>query len=342
MKLNIHNTLLAASALIVAASTSSCRKDLCYNHFPEAGVTLSYENEWERDYGMGWLSGWDADLYGSTYDNLRPGNPEGVTMVAYHPDGITEFYMSTAGGNVSFGASVHSLLFYNNDTQYIILNDMASLPSARATSTSRSRATLGELHAGERTINPPDVLYAAYSPEVPELKMHENVPLPVRLQPLVYTYVIRYEFDYGQQHVALARGAVAGMAESVYMRDGVTSDEAATILYDCTLTPYGARAEVASFGVPGFPDEYYGRDESSRRDTPRPYTLNLEVKLTNGTLKSFTFDITDQMQRQPRGGVIVVKDIRIEDDENLSDSGFDVDLEDWGLLEDIIIPVHPV
>ena len=250
--------------------------------------------------------------------------------------------MSTAGGNVSFGASVHSLLFYNNDTQYIILNDMASLPSARATSTSRSRATLGELHAGERTINPPDVLYAAYSPEVPELKMHENVPLPVRLQPLVYTYVIRYEFDYGQQHVALARGAVAGMAESVYMRDGVTSDEAATILYDCTLTPYGARAEVASFGVPGFPDEYYGRDESSRRDTPRPYTLNLEVKLTNGTLKSFTFDITDQMQRQPRGGVIVVKDIRIEDDENLSDSGFDVDLEDWGLLEDIIIPVHPV
>ncbi|MFG6388764.1 hypothetical protein [Muribaculum sp.] len=73
-----------------------------------------------------------------------------------------------------------------------------------------------------------------------------------------------------------------------------------------------------------------------------PYTLNLEVKLTNGTLKSFTFDITDQMQRQPRGGVIVVKDIRIEDDENLSDSGFDVDLEDWGLLEDIIIPVHPV
>ena len=81
---------------------------------------------------------------------------------------------------------------------------------------------------------------------------------------------------------------------------------------------------------------------TSRRDTPRPYTLNLEVKLTNGTLKSFTFDITDQMQRQPRGGVIVVKDIRIEDDENLSDSGFDVDLEDWGLLEDIIIPVHPV
>ncbi len=263
-------------------------------------------------------------------------------MVAYHPDGISEFYMSTAGGNVSFGASVHSLLFYNNDTQYIILNDMASLPSARATSTSRSRATLGELHAGERTINPPDVLYAAYSPEVPELKMHENVPLPVRLQPLVYTYVIRYEFDYGQQHVALARGAVAGMAESVYMRDGVTSDEAATILYDCTLTPYGARAEVASFGVPGFPDEYYGRDESTRRDTPRPYTLNLEVKLTNGTLKNVTFDITDQMQHQPRGGVIVVKDIRIEDDENLSDSGFDVNLEDWGLLEDIIIPVHPV
>ena len=341
MKLNIRNTFLVASGVLLGLSATSCRKDLCYNHFPEAGVALSYEQVWERDYGMAWESKWDAGVYGSPYADLCPGVPEGVTMVAYQPEGFTEFFLSHKGGDISFGSSVNSLLFYNNDTRYIVLNDMASLPTARATSSSRSRASLGAMHKGERTINPPDVLYAAYSSDVPQLKLHENVPLPVRLQPLVYTYVIRYEFDYGQQHVALARGALAGMAESVYLRDGATSEESATVLYDCTLTPYGARAEVATFGIPGFPDEYYGRGEGSRREAPRAYTLNLEVKLTNGTIKSFLFDITDQLQKQPRGGVIEVKDIRIEDNENLNDSGFDVDIEDWGTYEDIDIPVNP-
>ena len=147
MKLNIHNTLLAASALIIAASTSSCRKDLCYNHFPEAGVTLSYENEW------GVTTAWDGCRAGMPTFTAQPTticvrqprrcHHGGLPPRRHH--GVLHEHRRRQR---SFGASVHSLLFYNNDTQYIILNDIeASLPSARATSTSRSRATLGELHA---------------------------------------------------------------------------------------------------------------------------------------------------------------------------------------------------
>lgn len=328
--------LIKTSALMMLAfAASSCRKDLCYNHFPEAGISLTYEQVWERDYGAEWSANWDAETNGA-YDKLRPGLPDGVTMVAYTASGMNEFYMSPSGADVTFDGSVSSLLFYNNDTEYIIFNDIAQIATARATTSSRSRATLAEMHPDERTINPPDILYGSYTEGVPQIKLHENVPLPVRLQPLVYTYVIRYEFAYGQKHVALARGAIAGMAEAVYLRDGVTSDESATILYDCFMTPYGARADVASFGVPGFPDSYYGKAASARED--RVYTLNLEVKLTNGTIKNFTFDITDQMARQPRGGVITVKDIRIEDEENRFDSGFDVNIDDWGELEDIDLP----
>lgn len=340
MNTSIYLRSIIAAALL-ASTLTSCRKDLCYNHFRTAEVKLGWEYEWERDYGMKHPSTWDDQYHGFGYDALRPSQPEGVTLLSYGDDDKTPVtvFMPATGSNVNLGeGGKHSLLFFNNDTEYIIISDIASLPTARATSTSRSRSTLTkikEMHPDERTINPPDVLYASFNEDFPEIGIHESAPLPVKMQPLVYTYVVHYEFEHGVEHVALARGAFAGMAESVYLRDGVTSDQSATILYDCELTSYGAVAKVRSFGVPGFPDEYYGRTERS----PRIYTLNLEVRLTNGKIKEFTFDVTDQLAKQPRGGVISVTGIRVEDRENLSDSGFDVTVDDWGEHEDIDLPV---
>ena len=74
----------------------------------------------------------------------------------------------------------------------------------------------------------------------------------------------------------------------------------------------------------------------SRAD--RPYTLNLEVRLKNGKTFEFNYDIADQIAKQPRGGIIRISGIRIEDDQNLSDSGFDVTVDDWGEHEDIELP----
>lgn len=339
MKTNIK-LITAATALL--ALTTGCRKELCYNHFRSAGIEISWEHEWERDYGMHHSSTWDATLHGIGYDALRPGLPEGVTMLMYGEgtDPLPVF-LPVTGGEVNTGSEGEkSLLFYNNDTEYIILSDVASLRTARATATPRSRSSLGtirDLHPNEPTINTPDVLYASFVSSLPEIGLHETLPFPVKMQPLVYTYLVRYEFEHGIGHVALARGAIAGMAESVYLRDGATSENSATLLYDCQLTPYGASAQVRSFGIPGFPDEYYGKSTGTRAS--RRYTLNLEVRLKNGDTKEFTFDISDQMAHQPRGGVITVDGIRVEDDENLNDSGFDVTVNDWGEHEDIDLPI---
>lgn len=331
------------AAILLLPALSSCRKELCYNHYRNASVTLGWEYEWERDYGKAHAATWDAGYHGFGYDELRPGQPEGVTLLTYGTgdSGPMRSFMPVGGGDVNLGeAGEHSLLFYNNDTEYIVISDIASLPAARATTTGRSRSSLGlirQIHPQERTINPPDVLFASYVSRVPEIGIHESAPLPVRMQPLVYTYVVRYEFEHGLEHVALVRGALAGMAEAVYLRDGVSSEEKATILYDCSLTAYGAVATVRSFGVPGFPDEYYGRSAESRSN--QVYTLNLEVRLTNGSTKEFTFDISEQMAGQPRGGVICVGGIRVEDNENLGDSGFNVTVDDWGEHEDIDLPI---
>ena len=150
---------------------------------------------------------------------------------------------------------------------------------------------------------------------------------------MVYTYLVRYEFSSGLKYVSLARGAMAGMAGSVWLNSGRTSDEAVTILHDCTLESFGVQALVKSFGVPDYPNPHY----QTRAD--RKYALNLEVRLRNGKTKSFDFDVTDQVTAQPQGGVIVVRGIEISDEEGkqTGGSGFDVNVDDWGEYEDIDI-----
>lgn len=336
--------LLIAILMAVMSMMTSCRDELCYNHYPTLSVSLSWEHEWERDYGMNHPVNWDASLHGFGYDSLRPGKPEWVNLVRFSADGSRdEHFLQNHGGyvNVDEGAG-QSFLLYNGDTEYIILSDMALPPTARASATGRSRSSLtyvSEKHPTARTTNPPDVLYSAYVSDVPAVEKHKNASMSIKMQPLVYTYVIRYEFDYGNEHIAFARGALGGMAESVYLLDGRSSDDTAIILYDCDLKTYGCEAHVRSFGIPGFPDEYYGRTEAEA--SSRPYTLNLEVRLKNGKYVEFNYDVSDQIASQPRGGVIKVSGLRIEDEISFSDSGFNVVVDGWGDREDIDLPVGP-
>ncbi|MDE5869137.1 MAG: DUF5119 domain-containing protein [Muribaculaceae bacterium] len=328
---------------LLTLMTACERTELCYDHFPTLNLDLGWEQEWERDYGMNHAGAWDAELHGFRYEDMRPERPEWVNMVINMPDGTTsEKYLSADGSKVDvpFGEG-QSYLLYNGDTEYIMLYDMASLTEARATATSRSRPGLSyisERHPGDRSTNSPDVLFACYIKEAPSLGIHEHVSLGVNMQPLVYTYIIRYEFDYGLEHVALARGALGGMAESVYLRDGRTSDKTSVILYDCDVKSYGCEAHIRSFGAPGFPDKYYGRAESEVPDLP--YTLNLEILLKNGKSVEFNYDIADQIKKQPRGGVITIKGVRIEDQIGSSDSGFNVDVTDWPDHDVIDLPIE--
>ncbi len=323
---------ILAVLLAMLPMLASCRQELCYDHYPTIDVNFEWEQEWERDYGEHHLGVWDVDYHGCEYDALRPGMPEWINMVNYHKDGrVSEAFLSPDGRSfiVEAGDS-RSVLLYNGDTEYIVLSDVASVTDARAEASSRSRASLAamyEAHQNSRTTNPPDILYAAFVEHVPALNNHDRHQMPIKMQPLVYTYVIRYEFEYGIEHVALARGALGGMAESVYLRTGVTSEETSIILFDCEVKSDHCRAEVHSFGVPGFPDAYYGRSAAPTQQ--RPYSVNLELMLNNGKTLEFNYDIADQMKNQPRGGVIVIKGIRVEDKEADNSSGFAVDVTEW-------------
>lgn len=198
-----------------------------------------------------------------------------------------------------------------------------------------TRGGFADLHEGERTVTPPDQLFGTYIGEYEAALSRDTATIEVTMRPLTYKYVIQYHISKGLEYVALARGALAGMAESVYLNDGHTGDESATIMYDCSLRDYGVAVAVSSFGVPNYPGHHYTRADG----TDAKYTLSLQVRLRNGEiLDNFVFDVTDQVNAQPRGGVIIVDGIEIESTGG-GEGAFDVDVDGWGDYIDIELPL---
>lgn len=340
----IRFILTSAGAFMLVFLASCAHKELCFDRptGPEVCIVADYEREWQYTYtgGPDWAHypGWRQD-FGISYDSMLPGIPTGLRVQVYNSDGSNNILnIAPEGETVQMFPGEHAILFYNNDTQSIVFDDMQSYASARATTRTRTRSSYGgnPYMEGydENTVGAPDMLYGNYIESYTVEQGDEPEVMPVTMHPLVFTYLVRYEFSHGQEYVALARGALSGMASAVWLNSGRTSDEAATILYDCTVEDFGMQAFVRSFGIPGFPNEHY------TTKSPNSYSLNLEVRLKNGIIKSFDFDVTDQVAAQPQGGVIIVDGIEISDEEGESGgSGFDVDVDDWGEYEDIELPL---
>lgn len=331
--------------LVVMVATTSCNhKDLCFHHRDHAhkyhiNIIADYRYDWEECLGTGpdWRNDWPENYL--PYNSLRPGKPSGLRVVNYNKDGdYNRHNISADGGVVTLYEGLNDILFYNNDTEYIVFSRNNNGVYTRATTRTRTRAEYKPsefANVGENTVSPPDMLYANYYENYLPEKVVDPVDVYVTLQPLVYTYKIRCEFAQGLKYVALAKCDLSGMAESVLLNTGETSETAVTILSDNgEVTEWGVRSIITSFGIPGFPHPDY----PTRNDAKHALVLNLRLK--NGKYKTLDFDVTDQVQSQPHGGVIVVRDIVIPDDEGQTGSGaFDVEVDDWGPYEDIPLPL---
>lgn len=327
---------------LAALSLTGCRKDLCYNHDEHGlsvrtNVTARWEDEWERNAGKNWEDRWQSKL-GFSYDELRPEAGEGIRARVF-TDGVleNEANLESTGGRLQMSPGVHDILFYNNDTEFITFEYEDETASAMASTRTRTRATFTPRN-GEETVNAPDQLYGSFHPNYSAERTDSVTAMPINMRPLAYTYVIHYKFKHGLKYVAIARGALSGMAKGVYLQTGITSEEAATILFDDCIVDQdlGVYTTILSFGLPGtepLPDGAHDEHGHS-------CILNLEVTLKNGNTVEFNYDVTAQVCLQPRGGVIVIEDIEISDEEGLEGgSGFDPDVDGWGDSEDIVLPL---
>lgn len=334
----------------IAFTTSSCRKELCYNHEDhafsvKAHIQPDWIQEWETPYTgneiqLNWAAIWEEQKWPRSYDEFRPDIADGIRSIVYNEDATsTTNNLENNGGIIGMSEGTHSILLYNNDTEYIIFDSTDDSAFATASTRTRTRAEYHapEQHQNERTINTPDMLYASFVPSYEAEKSLTPNGLPVTMVPRTHTYLIRYRFKSGLQYVSQAKGALAGMAEKVYLNDGHTDSSVATLLFDCKVDEKGCTAEVISFGVPNFD---YQTNEYTDDPTNLHCILNLEVLLKNGKRLNFNRDVSNAMRLQPRGGILVFNDIEISDEDGQGGSGgFDPDVEDWGDEVEVPLPL---
>lgn len=346
--------MIAAAASVLIPFLASCdHKELCFDHWEHAPRhQVNFQAQWDltweyRHEGEDWKENWHIYGFSRLYEDLMHESPEDLGLRAHvYTDGKDNELSNhpSAGGIVNMTPGEHQILFYNNNTEYIVFNDISLAANALATTRTRTRTTYhgnskapSGTRADEVTVNPPDALFATYIESYTPVKSMEAPVEDITLRPLVFRYYIRFHFTKGANKVALARGALAGMAGSVFLTDGHTSPDAVTVLFDCE-TPDGTNdllveAVVNTFGVPNLP--------SHPNYTRAPFFgLTLELRLKDGTIiDPIDFDITDQISLQPRGGVIDITDERLDIPDDVGNEGsqgaFGVAIDDWGEYEDI-------
>ena len=316
---------LIGLVLMLLLGVSCDHKELCYDHDQhservEYKLELDFECEWEYniDSNVEWEQQWKPE-YGISYDDIRPKEPEGVRVHIFNEDNKVETVRNLTKQNsiIRFSQEGHyDMLFYNNDTEYIVFEGLESFNTASATTRGSSRS---------RVMNTPDMLFGAYVDSVYVEKSSQTDTMMVTLKPLVYTYLVRYEFAECADEITSAKGALDGVACRVNLGNGRTTPDVATISYDCTPGNFGVQALVRSFGIPDYPNPNYSRSDSK-------YITYLEIRLKDGKTKTFKFDITDQMAKQPHGGVILIQDIKMND---AGGGGFDVGVQGWGEVVDV-------
>lgn len=332
----------------MAAMFGSCIYDYegdCSEEIPstwhKTDIEATYNTEWEVPITprMDWESHW-PDSIGIPYSALRPAIPSGLRMACYNSHDPVPYLinMPSQGGEIDVPGEILDVLFYNNDTEYIVFENVNHFSEVTATTRLKTRASytgnsaLGSEYEAEPTVSAPDMLFTTsmtdYRPA------DDSTTIEVYLEPVVFSYAVHFTFKHGLEHVVLARGTLTGMAAGVNLYTRTTIHERATILYDCTLHNEGITAIVQSFGVP----DYHVNDEHP--DMTGRYGITLEMLLDNGKTVTRDFDVSPQVAVQPSGGVIMVGDISITEDESKPPTGggaFDVDVADWGDNEDIYI-----
>ena len=347
MKRYLYLYIVALASLV---ATSCVHKELCEDHSPHAHryhiqLAADYRLDWEELNDKNWLTNWPENY--KPYDELRPKVPGGLRvrhsnkMGNYGVDNI-----SATGGYVNLFEGYNDILIFNNDSEYhsFIYGDDGV--EVRATTRTKTRGssyqTSSVVNSNEVTRAVPwDILFANFIENYYAEKTLGPVEISVTLQPLVFTYLIRWEFDSGLEYVANGghQGELSGMADGVNLNTGDTSDVPARILFDnadyeCIYTTdYGVEAIVRSYGLPGYPNINYPTRNNQNG-------LVLDIRLKNGTVFRVESDVSDQLATQPHGGVIVVKGIVIEKSQGTQGSGgFDVEVDEWGPVENIPLPL---
>lgn len=166
--------------------------------------------------------------------------------------------------------------------------------------------------------------------------------VPIVLDPVTYIYLTQVILHHNNGRVAGIDGSanITGMARSVNMKTHVTDIQDIAVNYPQRMKrhlPYGDMAEdvdiiggrAFTFGLTGVNPYHMQTNRATRAEIPN--YLEVNMLFNNGLDSTFVFNITDQVQRRFKGGVITVHlDMdTVPIPKRPGGSGFDATVQDY-------------
>ena len=378
-----HIALWVLVVLFMGFFSSCERKDLYLAQRGMLNVDVSvYDFRldvlWGVDWQTRWQYLWDESLFGT----VGYTTPTGVRANVYTINQINERVkyttrnLSNRGGRVSLTTnSTYDLVFYNNDTEYILFSTDDS-SYLYATTRSNVRSAYSEEYSH---YNQPDQLFSAFLKELyvtDDPEEYERVEdeegyyyvyeIEASLEPYTYIYlcqimVLNNKDDAGLRIEGAENISISGLAGGVDLFTRTTSSESLVTITqddvkplqeDRELTlPDGTTAQgdifaarMMTWGLPGINAMDYFQTRGSI-EVDHKVNMHIGLKLRNGSVYVMEKDITEQLKQYPVGGIItvVIDSSEIPDDiigvKPKPGGGFDASVDEWGdeINADIII-----
>lgn len=363
-------------ALLLTSIITGCqRKDLYLAQHGTLNIDVSvYDIQLDLLWGLDWKTEWQYLWDESFYGPIGYTEPTGVRANVYTLDETNQRFRYTTrnlpktGGKVSLTTrQSYDMVFYNNDTEYILFSTDEANDYFYATTRSNTKAAYTRSYDH---YNQPDQLFGTYlhdlyvtdDPDAYKMSYdEEGIPYYVfevnaTLDPYTFIYlyqvmVLNNDDDAGKRITGCEGISVDGLAGGVDLFTRVTDslnlvtitqEETMPMLTDRALRlPDGTEttgdifaARIMTWGIPGIDPlaQNATRTEAQPQDS---IGAGIGLIMRNGTVYPIQRNITEQIKQRPAGGVITI----VIDAAEIPDSiigekpkpggGFDASVDNW-------------
>ncbi len=309
-----------------------------WDYFTNQGIPYDWQAEW--------FYGWD-DTDREIFGELGYEEPKVFHLRRYHTGNVpfaphTSVNADLVYGNLysgQFDWGYWDLLAWNDiqtidGIQSLLIYERPQLDYVTASTNQTMHHSRYQAPRYTRSFYQPEALFAGYTEavEVNEdlegFEFDEKLNLWIKriempLQPCTYIYLTQVILHNNRGRIVGVDGTanLSGMARSVNLNTGVAGSDAITVHYNCRFKPgclmKGENVDIAggrlmTFGMCDIngsrvdPATKEGEDVPSV-DDGRHHYMDLVMTFNNGLDSTFVFDVTKQVHKRYKGGVLTVE-----------------------------------
>lgn len=334
----------------------------------DLSVYWDYYSEAEADWRAQWTYGWDDEdvrLFGP----IGYTEPTEFDIRRYYlghfestpHSSVDKFHIQGSRLRTSYNFGYYDILAWNDiytpDNIQSLIIDEESLETVTARTNMTYMPVNNRLRAPSeypRSFYQPEELFAGYERNIFVSDNFEDYDyydeetntyyknMSMVMFPVTYIYLtqVRLHNNKGRIDGVDGEANISGMARSVRLNDGIAGPDPISVHYNvrfkrsCTIKETGEKVDVAggrclTFGIPNQNSSRVTR-ASDVVDETRHY-MDVNFIFNNGKDSTFVFDVTDQVRKYYKGGVLTIDlDVdTIKIPTTSRGSGFDAVVKDY-------------